>query len=144
MLLSLTYFSSATVEFDGDALQTLLEHSRARNTAAGISGMLIFHEGNYAQVLEGDEAVVRETFGRISADTRHRNIVLELEETVAERTFPDWSMGFRDLRGATAEEIEGFSTFYRDVQAGVDVPGRMPPHYMLRAFSRPVRPKPGR
>lgn len=142
-LLSITYFSSATAPFDDEALRDLLAKSRTRNTEDGITGMLIYHRGNFAQVLEGDEEAVRTTFDRICADVRHRNVVVELEDTVDERTFPDWSMGFRDLSGGTAEEIEGFSTFFSDVQAGKEVPGRMPPHHMLRAFSRPEKYRPG-
>ncbi|WP_426246542.1 BLUF domain-containing protein [Nocardioides sp. LHG3406-4] len=142
-MLTITYFSSAAVAFDDQALRELLSKSRARNTDDSITGMLIFHRGNFAQVLEGDEHAVRATFDRICADDRHHSVVVELEDTVDDRTFPDWSMGFRDLADGTAEEIEGFSTFFRDVQAGKDVPGRMPPHHMLRAFSRPETYRPG-
>lgn len=143
MPISVTYFSSATVPFDDDALVALLEKSRARNTSDGITGMLIYHDGHFAQVLEGEADAVRATFERISADLRHRDVVVELDDTIDELTFPDWSMGFRDLTTGSAEEVEGFSTFFRDVQAGKDIPGRMPPHHMLRAFSRPSTYRPG-
>ncbi len=136
-MLTLTYFSSATVAFTPDDLLELLTRSRARNRADGITGMLLYHQGHFVQVLEGAEPTVRATYDRISADQRHGSIELELEDTVAERTFGGWSMGFRNLAAASTEEIDGFTTFFNDMQAGRDVPGRTPAHMMLRAFSRP-------
>lgn len=142
MLLSLTYFSTATVPFSDDDLVELLERSRVRNTADDLTGMMIFHDGHFVQVLEGPEAAVRATYDRIALDPRHRDLILELEDTIDERGFPDWSMGFRDLADGTEDEVEGFSTYFRDVRAGRKVPGGTAPHVMLRAFSRPSTYRP--
>lgn len=140
-MLSLTYFSTATVPFNDTDLLALLETSRVNNAAAGITGMMIYHQGHFVQVLEGPEDAVRATYDRIARDTRHRDVSVELEDHVEERGFPDWSMGFRD--GSAVDDLAGFSTFLDDIQAGKDVPGGTPPHIMLRAFSRPATYRPG-
>ena len=139
-MLSLTYFSTETVPFSDADLFELLEVSRRNNIADDITGMMIYHDGHFVQVLEGPEEAVRATYARIASDVRHRDISLELEDRVEERAFPDWSMGFAD--GAAVDTV-GFSTFFNDVQAGKQVPGGTPPYIMLRAFSRPATYRPG-
>ncbi|WP_181312673.1 BLUF domain-containing protein [Nocardioides campestrisoli] len=138
MLFSLTYFSSATTEFSAADLKQLLATVRPRNAADDITGMLLYHDGSFAQALEGPAEQVRRTFDRICLDRRHRGIYVAFEDEITERAFPDWAMSFRDLGGAAAREAEGFSTFVQDVRAGRPVPGDTAPHHLLRAFSRPV------
>lgn len=142
MLTSLTYFSAATVPFSRDDLLALLDHSRTRNAESDITGMMLFHDAHFVQVLEGPDEEVRTTFARICEDTRHRSIHVELEDTIEERMFPDWSMGFRDLADGSAEEIAGFSALFRQVRDGEDTLGDLPTHHLLRAFSRPTRFQP--
>ena len=137
MLLSITYLSSATERPDAAALVDLLAHARARNAANDVTGMLLYAEGSFAQSLEGPEEAVRATFDRILVDPRHRGVYVALEEHVEDRSFPDWSMSFRDLNSAPPSDVEGFTTFLTDVRAGRAVPGDTDPHHVLRAFSRP-------
>src|SRR4028118_630971 len=93
----LVYVSSATRPFSGEDLRVLLETCRKNNAELGITGMLLYKDGNFMQVLEGDEEAVRGLHARIAADPRHR-AEITLQEGFAEwRQFPDWSMGFRDL-----------------------------------------------
>ena len=136
MLLTITYFSSATDPFDPRRLAGLLEQVRPLNRARGLTGLLIYCSGSFAQALEGPEDAVRPVFDRISVDPRHRGVFVAHEELADERAFPDWSMSFRDLTGATTEDVEGFSTFLHDVRAGRSVAGGTSAHHMLRAFSR--------
>jgi hypothetical protein len=49
----------------------------------------------------------------ISRDRRHRGVLLLVEEEVAERSFADWSMGFKDLSGTDPGDVAGFSDFLR-------------------------------
>lgn len=142
MLTSLTYFSAATVPFSRGDLLNLLDQSRERNAEVGITGMMLFHDAHFVQVLEGPDEHVRATFARICQDTRHRSIHVELEDSVEERMFPDWSMGFRDVADGSAEEIAGFSALFRQVREGEDSLGDQPTHHLLRAFSRPARFQP--
>ena len=109
-MLQLVYVSSAIELFSSHDLLALLEQSRAKNVRAGITGLLLYKDGNFMQLLEGPEAAVRELYAAIRRDARHHGIILLLEGTVEEREFPDWAMAFPDLtapallslRGATA------------------------------------------
>jgi hypothetical protein len=111
-VLSLTYVSSATDLLGTDDLVDLLAQSRAANERRGITGMLLYRDGNILQCLEGPEHEVRRAYDTISRDPRHRGVILVAEEEVAERSFADWSMGFRDLSGSETD-LAGFNDFLR-------------------------------
>lgn len=63
-----------------------------RNGEAGITGVLLFSDRFFLQLLEGPRLRVTETLGRIFADHRHNNIRLCRAEEVSSRMFPNWSM----------------------------------------------------
>jgi hypothetical protein len=107
----LVYVSSAVTPFSGSELVDLLKKSHEKNATLGITGMLLYKDGNFMQVLEGEEEVVRTLYTRIAGDPRHRGLHTLLQRPLAERQFPDWSMGFRDLNAADALSIPGYSEF---------------------------------
>lgn len=109
-MLSLVYLSSATVPFSQADLDALLEKSRANNTRDDISGILVYRDGDFLQVLEGPEDKVRATFARIGRDTRHNRVIVLDEATIGERAFGDWSMGFRRVKRGDAQD--GFIDFF--------------------------------
>lgn len=109
-MLSIVYVSFSTVPFSDAELDALLEKSRANNTRDGISGMLLYRDGDFLQVLEGPEDAVRATFHRISLDNRHGRVMVLDHSQVEERSFPDWSMGFRRVK--RSEAPAGFVDFF--------------------------------
>lgn len=89
------YRSEGDQLFPPDQLGPLLTASRTRNAAAGLTGMLVFAQNHFLQVLEGRAENVVETFARIERDSRHRNIVtLFRGHAPAGRCFAEWAMGF--------------------------------------------------
>jgi hypothetical protein len=110
-MFSLVYVSSATVTFSADDLRALLEQSRRDNAARQVSGILLFKGGNFMQLLEGDEAVVRNLYKKISLDRRHTGSLVLLNSNADERMFADWSMAFRDLNDKSVTSLPGFSPF---------------------------------
>lgn len=110
MVFSLTYVSSASTQLSARHLRTLLEKCISNNRPRDITGMLLYKDGNFMQVLEGDEKVVRAVHGIIAADPRHRGLLTLLQGSMPRRQFPDWSMGFRDL-SANLDNHEGYSEF---------------------------------
>jgi hypothetical protein len=107
----LLYLSSATKLFSDSELLELLLKSRAKNLSLGITGMLLYKDGNLLQVLEGDKDKVMALFKTISADKRHRGIEIIIEEEIDSSVFNDWSMGFRNLSDPKVQDIPGYSQF---------------------------------
>jgi hypothetical protein len=113
-MFSLVYVSTATVEFSKTALEDLLKKSRTNNAALDITGLLLFKDGNFMQVLEGDEPAVKSLYQKILRDSRHAGTLILLTQQTNERSFGDWSMAFRDLNDPTVRAIAGFSTFLNE------------------------------
>lgn len=90
----LLYVSSTADEPSLDDLDQVLTASRRNNAMMGITGLLLFIDGGFLQILEGEERTVRELYTRIANDPRHRNARLMLDREVPVRAFPEWSMGF--------------------------------------------------
>ena len=93
----LIYVSSAVKLMDNDELLTLLEQSREKNLRLGITGMLLYSEGNFMQMLEGDRQVVLELYDAIRNDYRHKGVMTIRSDNIEERNFEDWSMGFFNM-----------------------------------------------
>ena len=111
-LIQLVYVSAATVNFSSEDLDTLLDKARANNAALDVSGMLLFHEGTFLQVLEGSKQNVDMLYNKIALDTRHGNVLLLATREIDERNFGDWSMGFvRDKK--LMQELPGFVDFFQ-------------------------------
>lgn len=107
----LVYVSSAARPFSKTELVELLQVARANNERLGITGMLLYRDGNFMQVLEGEEPMVRDLYARIERDPRHQGSIILLEESLKRRQFGEWSMGFRDLNDREVHALPGFSQF---------------------------------
>lgn len=68
--------------------------SREHNAAHGITGVLVYDGTTFGQVLEGPDGAIEALFGRIRRDRRNRRVLALGIESIAERSFPSWSMGF--------------------------------------------------
>lgn len=96
-LVSVVYSSVATVPFSEMDLAGLLMVSRMHNEARGLTGMLLHRDGQFMQVLEGPQDTVRAALAVIAADPRHTGVWLHDEESIEERRFGSWAMGYREL-----------------------------------------------
>jgi Sensors of blue-light using FAD len=111
MLHHLVYVSAATRPFTKPELVELLAKAREKNTRLGLTGMLLYKDGDFLQVLEGEEAAVRALFGTIGQDPRHGRVMTLIDAPIAERQFRDWSMGFRNLADDDLRGMPGYSEF---------------------------------
>jgi hypothetical protein len=111
-MLSVVYASTAAVPFSEEALSVLLERSQAKNARLGLTGLLLYKDGQFMQALEGAEDAVRDLYAVIAADPRHSGVRTLLEEQVSARQFPDWTMGFRVLTDDAVRQIPGYNTFF--------------------------------
>lgn len=114
-LMQLVYASAATVEFDDERLDSLLSRARRNNRFLNVTGVLLFKDQTFLQVLEGDAQVLKTLYEKIEQDDRHTDVVQLIQEPIAERNFGTWSMGFV----ANSEEITrlpGFVDFFGNQQ----------------------------
>ncbi|MCK6579990.1 MAG: BLUF domain-containing protein [Anaerolineae bacterium] len=110
-MFSLVYVSFAAHDLNDEALKDILKVARETNQQMEITGMLLYRDGFFIQVLEGDEDKVKALFARIAADPRHRNVLTVHTGRVESRRFPDWTMGFNKLSDSDLDQIPGFTDF---------------------------------
>jgi Sensors of blue-light using FAD len=96
-LTSVVYVSSAVELFTPESLIQLLERARHNNARLGVTGMLLYNDGNFMQALEGPASSVSALFEIIDRDVRHRGVIQLMNYPTEERQFADWSMGFANL-----------------------------------------------
>jgi hypothetical protein len=91
----------------------ILMTSRKNNARDQLVGGLYYGDNRFFQYLEGDESAVRETYGRILKDERHRNVITLIEEPISERTFSNWSMKYVPLSKDVRQflDAEGLQSF---------------------------------
>ncbi len=104
----LIYVSAATELMSDAELAQILEVSRRRNVEDGITGMLLYKDGSFMQLLEGPRDKVTATFERIGRDPRHHGLIILREADADARCFPDWSMGFRSIKAAELAAVPGY------------------------------------
>ncbi len=102
------YLSSATQHFPPEALEELLVGAREANGAIGVTGVLIYHDGSFLQVLEGPRERVMATVDKIKADPRHAGVIILENRACLRTTFPDWSMGYLGVDELTDGQREGY------------------------------------
>ncbi len=88
----LAYVSGATSAFSVNALRRLAGGAARSNRLSNITGMLLYHNQRFLQLLEGDRQRVSELFTRICQDDRHDSILVLMQRSVPVRQFPTWSM----------------------------------------------------
>ncbi|MEO6080473.1 MAG: BLUF domain-containing protein [Steroidobacteraceae bacterium] len=106
------YASRASPSFEEHDIPALLEAARRNNASLGITGVLLYVEGNFFQVLEGEAAAVAEVFGRIRDDNRHGRVTQIISEPIFERVFTDWTMGFANVNFAELKSHIGENDFF--------------------------------
>ena len=106
----LIYTSTAAKDFGELELSRLLLQARRNNARNDLTGMLLYRERSFLQVLEGETGMLDAVFAHIARDDRHTRVSVLLRQQVQARQFGGWAMGFvADKR--IAETLPGFSDF---------------------------------
>lgn len=97
-LLRLSYFSCNLLRGPqwrvAEEIGAMLAVARIRNAHLRITGALLFNDGCFAQILEGEAEDVTWLFEAIRRDPRHCNVTLLQQAVATERAFADWAMQY--------------------------------------------------
>jgi len=121
-MLRLLYVSAARIDLTDTDLQSILVASRLNNARDGLSGLLLYGNDSFVQVLEGEEAALDACYARIATDTRHSSLIGLMRFEVDRRLFTGWSMGYARLDPAdeSHEAFINLATSGRAAIAGID------------------------
>jgi hypothetical protein len=102
MTYQIIYSSVSSTPMRLDELEDLLEQAQANNASDAITGALVYVDGLFLQVLEGQRSSVEALMGRISRDLRHETVQVLQAGDVPAATFSNWTMAYVS---ATAEQV---------------------------------------
>lgn len=88
------YSSQATKPMTVTDLEAILDDARTGNVARNVTGALVYVDGVFFQIIEGDKAVVQELMASIARDSRHHSVKIFYEAEVNARAFESWSMAY--------------------------------------------------
>ena len=114
----IVYVSTAKRLLTELELVNLLNVARDKNKKYDITGMLLYCEGTFMQVIEGDKDSLSLIYSAIEQDTRHKNIIKLATGKIDKRKFPDWSMAFASVNPETLQDIEGYLSSPLNTSAG--------------------------
>jgi hypothetical protein len=104
----IVYVSTAVNKMEEADLVKILDVSRKRNTENQITGLLLYSDGIFIQLIEGAAQDIDQIYASIEKDDRHENVIKLVDRYATHRTFPDWSMGFTNLPAKNGLELVGY------------------------------------
>ncbi len=105
----LIYVSRAREAMSEAQLKALLQTARRNNHEIGVTGFLIYQDGYFIQMLEGQRELVDPLMERIARDTRHEDPCVIIRGQAKQRLFTDWSMGFWNMDTVLATDADFMS-----------------------------------
>jgi hypothetical protein len=117
---NIVYVSAAVKLLDDDQLFDILSSSRKNNAERDVTGVLLYSEGVFMQVLEGVGDDVDFIFSKIEQDLRHKNMITLIDEPISHKSFSDWSMGFTTPKADELKDILGYLQSVDSLNANKD------------------------
>lgn len=112
------YVSRAVRPMSTADLEALCFHAAQQNSIHGRTGILLYGQGHFLQVIEGGTFDIVSLYGKICRDHRHEEVALLTCETQVRRRFPDWSLGLLNLdasRGLARDVLEHTAGVIREM-----------------------------
>lgn len=94
MTYAILYVSYEVESLSDQTIAEIGEVSSINNERDQISGALLYMEGEFLQILEGEEEILMNTYQRIDADERHKQSNLLFYGPIESRTFKSWNMKY--------------------------------------------------
>ena len=88
------YLSDAKYGLGTKDIEAILASSRRKNVTNDLTGLLIYSDGVFIQVLEGTSTAVESTFTMILDDVRHNNLEILANLEAQDRIFAKWDMAY--------------------------------------------------
>lgn len=102
MIYQTIYSSESAKPMLSDDLEDILQHARSSNASKNLTGALVYADGMFLQILEGDAAAVQGLMAKITSDVRHEAVTVLKAVEIPSRIFSDWNMAYVS---ATSQQI---------------------------------------
>ena len=102
------YMSTAVGSPTDEDLKSILIKSRQNNEERNVTGMLLYTEGTFVQILEGQKDDVKYIYKTLLNDHRHKNLICLIDGEAKRRTFSEWWMGFTPVNSTGICSLKGY------------------------------------
>jgi hypothetical protein len=107
LLAQLVYVSDRSASCTQDQIEAILTSCRKNNPPLNITGILLYSDTRFIQLVEGEAMMIKSLYETIKADSRHSNIMMISFNPIKQKTFPNWHMGAKKL---SLEQIDFITT----------------------------------
>lgn len=102
------YLSKVIAPLEEAELVRLLEEARANNKRRNITGILVYSDRQFMQLIEGEEADLASLYAKLAQDPRHTGVIKLADKPIVTRSFSEWSMAFRFVSPAEFTALAGY------------------------------------
>ncbi|WP_373056620.1 BLUF domain-containing protein [Zunongwangia sp. H14] len=128
---AICYVSTANPELNDEDIEEVLNWSKNWNNSHQITGILLYSEGNFFQVLEGKHDILTDLFQNIRKDKRHHSLIKIFEKEIKKEAFTEYEVDFVSERTKFNEEA---LKFYLDSIQNLDATSQKVVENMLNAL----------
>ncbi len=96
-LSQLLYTSFASQPMTREEIDEIVRKAQCNNSQQLITGLLLYGNGRFMQLLEGDEQLIVKLYNKIAKDSRHKSLDLVVLRPAKKRIMGEWSMGLLNL-----------------------------------------------
>ena len=109
MLSQLAYVSNRKPTCTNAEIEKILASCKKNNPPLNISGVLLYSETKFIQLVEGDSKVILDLYDKIKKDPRHSSPFMISYNPILEKSFPSWHMGTKDISGGGLKFLSDIS-----------------------------------
>lgn len=119
MRFAISYVSTAVRDLQQNEVDEILEETQLRNNKHGVNGLLIYSDGNFFEVLEGEKINIKGLFKIIEEDERHKNIIMIFEKEVHQPILKDKDSNFISQNTSHHQmDVSNFLYYIKDLDEG--------------------------
>lgn len=90
----ISYVSTVHPQVSNYDIAKLMDFIKTNNNTLNITGILIYSDGNFFQILEGEKFLIKMLFDKIKKDVRHYNIIKMLDKEIKVNSFSEYNSSF--------------------------------------------------
>ena len=103
MLSQLVYVSNRNQNCSQKEIDNILGSCEKNNPKLNITGVLLYSDKKFIQLVEGDAKVITNLYDKIKGDSRHSNTMMISFGPIKEKSFPSWNMASRSISGTNID-----------------------------------------
>lgn len=128
MLSQLVYVSNRKPNCSAEEIEKILASCKKNNPALNITGVLLYSDSKFIQLVEGDAKVITTLYDKIKLDARHSNPMMLSYGPIKEKSFPSWHMGSKKMASNDVDFKTDISTedraIFNNLLNGVEADGQ--------------------